>query len=138
RFRDEPIEEVKTLGEQPVTASILERADPSFTYERVARRVARERLVRVMVALAHYLDPGEEAAPAARMAQDEPWQRWLARMVERGAIDAGDLEDPWGGLFELHPARSPRFVLSPRGAALELVSPGPDGRAGTRDDVRDP
>src|SRR5690606_36046873 len=54
RFRDEPIGE--TLGEGELTPSLLTAADPSFTYENVARRVARGRLVRLMVRLAHYLD----------------------------------------------------------------------------------
>lgn len=139
RFRDESIEGFETLGGGEVTPSMLTRADPSFTYDAVARRVARARLVRLMVYLARYLDPGEHAPPRARMAAREPWARWLPRMVERGLIDAHDLDDPWGGRFTLRPvAREPAFALSPHAARLELVSPGPDGRVGTRDDVRDP
>ena len=137
RFRDEPIGE--TLGEGELTPSLLTAVDPSFTYENVARRVARGRLVRLMVRLAHYLDPGEDATPEARMAAREPWARWLPRMVERGVIEAEDLADPWGGRFTLRPTSgAPIFALASSAARLELVSPGPDGRPGTADDVRDP
>lgn len=139
RFRDEPLDDYETLGGGPVTPSILQRSDPSFTYDSAGRRVARARLVRLMVILARYLDPGEEAPPQARMASQEPWARWLPRMVERGMIDGHDLDDPWGGRFTLRQiAGAPLFALSPQAAHLELVSPGPDGRVGTRDDVRDP
>lgn len=137
RFREEPVGE--SLGEGEITPSLLTRVDPSFTYERVARRVARARLVKLMVALARYLDPGEDASPEARMAAREPWARWLPRMVERGVIDATDLDDPWGGRFTLRATSGvPIIALSARATRLELVSPGPDGRPGTADDVRDP
>jgi hypothetical protein len=138
RFRDEPIEDHETLGGEPLTPALLEAAEPSFTYGRVARRVARARLVRLMALLARYLDPGEDASPRARMAAREPWARWLPRMVERGIVDASALDDPWGGRFTLRETASPRFALSPYASRLELVSPGPDGRVGTADDVRDP
>jgi hypothetical protein len=137
RFRDEPLDDHETLGGEPLTPSVLEAAEPSFSYARAARRVARARLVRLMVLLAHYLDPGEDASPRARMAAREPWARWLPRMVERGIVEASDLDDPWGGRFTLRETASPRFALSTHAARLELVSPGPDGRVGTADDVRD-
>lgn len=129
---------MRTLGDGVLTPEILEAADPAFTYDHVATRVARARLVRLLVALALYLDPGDEASPAARMAAREPSSRWLARMVERGVIGAHDLDDPWGNRFALRASRNPALVLSTHATGLELASPGPDGRFGTRDDVRDP
>jgi len=142
RFRDDvlgPHDDVPpTLGGGHVTPAILEAADPSFSYHNVARRVARARLVSLMVTLAHYLDPGDDASPAERMAAREPAERWLPRMVERGLVDSTALDDPWGGQFQLRATRTPSVVLSARATSLELVSPGPDGRPGTRDDVRDP
>ncbi len=130
--------EFLTLGGEPITPALLEAADPSFRFETVARRVARARLVRLWVALAHYLDPGDEATPAERRAAEEPSERWLPRMVGAGLIEQHELADPWGGHFVLHTTRSPVLVVSARATNLELVSPGPDGRVGTRDDVRDP
>lgn len=141
RFRDDLLAaqtRLRTLGDEPLTPSILEDAVPGFDYEAVARRVARARLVRLMAALARYLDPGDDAPVAARMASREPSERWLGRMVERGVIAQTDLDDPWGGRFTLRASRAPLLVLGAAATALELVSPGPDGRPGTRDDVRDP
>jgi sporulation-control protein spo0M len=146
RFRDAALVELaaegglalRSLGEGDLTPAMIASADPSFTYEHVARRVARARLVALLVALATYVDPGDEASLAARTAVREPWQRWLARMVERGVIPSEALDDPWGGRFVLTPSAHPAIVLAPEAAGVELVSPGPDGRPGTADDVRDP
>lgn len=141
RFRDDLLADddaMITLGGHPLTPAILEAADPSFRYDTVASRVARERLVRLMVVLAAYLDPGDDASPAARMAAREPFERWLPRMVELGLVTTHDLDDPWGHRFVLRRTRQPAIVVSEHGANIELVSPGPDGRLGTRDDTRDP
>lgn len=140
RFADDLLDpsEYPTLGEGTMTAAMITAVDPSFTYESVARRVARVRLVALLSALAVYLDPGDDASLAARTAYREPWQRWLARMVERGVIPAEALDDPWGGRFALSATAHPTFMLSTAATGVELVSPGPDGRVGTSDDVRDP
>lgn len=127
-----------TLGDGGTTPAMLTAVDPSFSYEHVARRVARVRLVALLASLASYLDPGDDASLAARTAYREPWQRWLGRMVERGVIADTALDDPWGGRFALTPSAHPTFVLSTAATGVELVSPGPDGRLGTADDVRDP
>jgi hypothetical protein len=132
--RDAP----KTVGDGALTLAMLQATDTSFSYDNVARRVARVRLVRLMVALAKYLDPGDEATVQQRMAAREPYVRWLPRMVERGLIKATQLADPWGGSFTLRRTKKPTLVLAVQATGLELVSPGPDGKLGTRDDVRDP
>lgn len=141
RFRPDLLDEVgalETLGAEPATLAMLEAADPSFRFDTVARRVARRRLVRLLIALAHYLDPGDEASVQQRMAAREPADRWLPRMVQRGLIEAEALDDPWGGRFALRRASRPALVVAVEAASYELVSPGPDGRVGTRDDVVDP
>ena len=142
RFRDDLLQEVEdvpeTLGQGTLTVAMLQAADPSFTYSNVARRVARGRLVRLLVALAHYLDPGDDATPQQRSAAREPAGRWLGRMVERGLIPSEDLADPWGGRFTLRKSGGGGLMVAVEAAGLELVSPGPDGRPGTQDDVRDP
>ena len=127
-----------TLGDGKLTLAMIHAADRSFTYDNVARRVARVRLVQLMVAAARYLDPGDDASPQQRAAAREPYNRWLPRMVERGLIKAEQLADPWGGSFTLRRTKKPRLVMAVEAAGLELVSPGPDGKLGTRDDVRDP
>jgi hypothetical protein len=78
----------KTLGDGALTLAMIQASDKSFSYDNVARRVARLRLVRLMVALAKYLDPGDGATVQQRMAAREPYERWLPRMVERGLIKA--------------------------------------------------
>ncbi len=128
----------KTLGDGELTLAALHAADRSFTYDNVARRVARVRLIGLLVALAAYLDPGDDATPQQRAAAREPYQRWLPRMVERGLIDATQLADPWGGSFVLRRTTRSSLVPAVEAAGLELVSPGPDGKLGTADDVRDP
>lgn len=140
RFRDDLLDadEHVTLGGGPMTPAMLEAVDPSFSYENVARRVARVRLIRLLSGLASYLDPGDFASVAARTAAREPYARWLPRMIERGLIEEEALGDPWGGRFALHASTHPSVVLSTHATTLELVSPGPDGRLGTGDDVRDP
>ncbi len=127
-----------TIGDAPLTVAMLQAADPSFRYESVARRVGRRRLVQLAVLLASYLDPGDDASVGQRMAAREPFDRWLPRMVERGVIEPEALLDPWGGHFVLRRSGTPALTLAVEAAGIELVSPGPDGRAGTADDLRDP
>jgi hypothetical protein len=95
-------------------------------------------LVELLVACAVYLDPGDDATLRQRAAAREPSDRWLSRMVERGLIDAEDLADPWGGSFTLRRTQKPSISIAIEAANLELVSPGPDGKLGTRDDISDP
>ncbi|WP_169791682.1 MG2 domain-containing protein [Sandaracinus amylolyticus] len=127
-----------TLGGQPLTLAMITAADPSFTFDRIARRVARERLVRLLVALTRFANPDDDAA--LRASAGEPPERWLARVVQLGMLPADALIDPWGRPFALRRVggRGPALVVSSRAVDYELASPGPDGRAGTADDVRDP
>ena len=127
-----------TLGDGALALAMLTASDPSFTYDNVGRRIARFRLMRLLVALSAYLDPGDDASPRQRAAAREPSDRWLPRMVERGLIKAEDLADPWGGSFTLRRTAKPRLAIAVEAANLELVSPGPDGKLGTRDDISDP
>lgn len=130
--------EYRALGGRPLTVAMLAEADPSFTFDNVARRVARRRLVRLLVALAAFGNPSD---PAARRASaNEPPDRWLARLVELGVLSANDVVDPWGRPFALRRARGrrPTVVFSERAIDWELASPGPDGVLGNADDIRDP
>lgn len=130
----------RTLGDGEITVDMLTAADPSFTFTAVATRVARQRLVRLLAALARYLDPSQGGGARRRGgAAAEPPERWLSRMVQLGLLSPTDLHDPWGNTFVLRrTGRAPAVILAVEAAGIELLSSGPDGAPGTADDVRDP
>jgi hypothetical protein len=138
RMHDEGYADWRTLGDEPMTVAMLTQADPSFSFDSVARRVARGRLVQLLVALAAYVNPEDLAAQ--RASANEPPERWLSRLVQLGVLNGGQLVDPWGRAFELRrvTGRRPAVVLTDRAIDWELSSPGPDGVYGNADDVRDP
>jgi len=155
RFRDDAVELVwpddeppLTLGGGPLTVEHLTRNDPSFTFESVARRVAREQLVFLLTQLLRtdrtehrYAGSRDDDDEITRLLSAEPPDRWLSVLVRRGVVRPGELADPWGGTFVLVPSRPGRAGVISLGAGAtgwELVSPGPDGVAGNADDIRDP
>ncbi|MBX7194674.1 MAG: hypothetical protein K1X94_21645, partial [Sandaracinaceae bacterium] len=130
--------EQRTLGGELMTAAMLTQADPSFSFDAVARRVARRRLVHLLVALAAFVN--REDGAAQRASANEPPERWLSRLVQLGVLSGDQLVDPWGRPFVLRrvAGRRPVVVLTERAIDWELSSPGPDGVPGNGDDVRDP
>ncbi len=126
----------KTLGGEAATLAMVRSVDPSFSFDTVARRVARARLVRLMVALAAFTDPDDPTA--ARASQGQPRERWLSRLVQLGVLRSAALIDPWGRPFEFRPTTRPGVIICDRAPTWEVVSAGPDGRFGSHDDVRDP
>ena len=131
--------EVRTLGDSRATTEMLTGVDPSFTFETVSRRVARRRLVMLMGVLASYIDPEGNSDNRPRGRSTEPPERWLSELVRLGVIAPTDLHDPWGGTFVLRrTGRQPTFTIAVEAEGYELISPGPDGRLNTADDVRNP
>ncbi|MCB9629616.1 MAG: hypothetical protein H6725_19790 [Sandaracinaceae bacterium] len=128
----------RTLGGETMTVAMLSEVDPSFDFDRVARRVARAKLLRLMVAITAFTNPDDETA--ARASAGVPPEEWLSRLVQLGAIQPAALLDPWGRPFVFRRAgtRRPPVMLSDRAPGWELVSAGPDGRAGNGDDVLNP
>lgn len=126
----------ETLGGELATLAMLQAVDPSFSFRTVTQRIARARLVRLMVATVAFTNPDDPNA--ARASQGQPPRRWLSRMVQLGMLRPADLLDPWGRPYELRPTTRPVVVLSDRAPTWELASAGPDGRFGSRDDIRDP
>lgn len=132
-------ESARTLGGELLTVAMITGADPSFTFDSVARRVARARLVTLLQGLQRLADP--ENPNAARAIAGEPPERWLSKMVQLEMISPETLVDPWGRSFAFRrtgAGRDPVVVISERAVDYELVSPGPDGVLGNGDDVRDP
>ncbi|MFO0684146.1 MAG: MG2 domain-containing protein [Sandaracinus sp.] len=131
-------EAVTTLGGQRMTVAMITQADPSFTFDNAARRVARARLVRLLVALSSLTNADDPSA--LRASAGAPPDRWLSLLVQLGVLEPDALVDPWGHAFVMHrvTGRHPAVVVSERALEWELSSPGPDGVAGNADDVRDP
>lgn len=131
-------DQARTLGGEPLTVAMITGADSSFTFDAVARRVARARLVRLLNGLAQLADPDNPAA--SRASSNDPPERWLSVLVQLGMIEAEALVDPWGRPFTFRAitGREPAVVVSERALRFELASPGPDGVLGTADDIRDP
>jgi hypothetical protein len=119
-----------TLGGDEITVAMLQAADPSFSFDHVARRVARKRLVGLLASVANF-------AESSRIARTEPQERWLSRIAGN---NPGLLRDPWGGAYVLRrvaPGTEP-IAVHTRLSGWELVSPGPDRVVGTADDVKNP
>lgn len=125
-----------TLGGDTASIAMIRAVDASFTFDAVARRIARGRLVMLMMAISRFSNPDD--ANAARASQGQPPERWLSRMVQLGVLRPNQLLDPWGRAFEFRRAGTPQLVITDRAPTWELVSAGPDGRFGSRDDVRNP
>ncbi|MBO6939931.1 MAG: hypothetical protein JJ863_33475 [Deltaproteobacteria bacterium] len=127
------------LGGEPLTMDMLRRIDPSFSFDSVAERITRERLFVLLLALRSFVNQRGLDLPWARPGEPGLWLRQLVGHHAGGrTIQARDLVDGWGRPFELRPTNRPRFSQLQPVAGHELISVGPDGRAGNGNDVTDP
>lgn len=141
-----------TLGGEPLTLRDLEQMDPSFTFDNMARRVTRKRLLSVLVRLRNFV---RERELDLRQNGRDPthWLEVLGEQAPEGDDndDIGDsqesmdkrlLFDGWGKKMAILPiaknraSRAALFAPLPSGYAL--VSAGPDGRFNSADDLTDP
>lgn len=130
------------LGGETLTIDMLRGLDPAFSYDNVARRLTRERLFILLIALRDFVR--EQQLDLTWTRRGEP-PTWLEMMRHRWAstgrtIEPRMLVDGWGRPFQLVPARGgrARFGRIEAVAGYELVSSGPDGRFGSGDDLWDP
>jgi hypothetical protein len=124
-----------TPGGEVLTLADLLAIDPQVTFDNVARRITRLKLLRILVAVRafrheHQLDPDE---PTLR----DP-NALLRRLVREGKVAEDLLLDPWGGTVRFVPAHGPALPFLSVIRGFELHSPGPDGVPGNGDDVKDP
>lgn len=130
------------LGGDPLTIEQLRGFDPQLTYDNVARRITRERLFRLILALRSFVQGRGFDLPWSRLGDPSEWMRQLQGQTVPGAgtIQRRHLVDGWGRPFRLQRARGgrSRFTFVDPLGAWEIVSAGPDGRFGTRDDAWDP
>lgn len=134
------------LGGDPLTIEALQRFDPAFTYDNVARRITRERLFRLILALRQFVQSNGFDLVWSRLGDPSEWLHQLAGQYIPGASSVAqtDLVDGWGRPFELRAARggggrgNSRFTFVDPLGDWEVVSSGPDGVFGTGDDLWDP
>ena len=125
----------RTPGGEPISLVDLVAVDPQVTFDKVAARVTRLRLFRILEIVRRFrrdnqLDPGEPLL-------DKP-NVLLRKLVERGDISAEMLLDPWGGAIQFVKSTGAPVPFLSVVHGYELHAPGPDGRLGTADDVKDP
>ena len=131
------------LDGSPLTIDALQRLAPAFVYDNVARRLTRQRLLDLLVLLRAFVR--EHRLDHAWPRRGDP-TTWLIGLVDWQPADTGQsveraqLFDAWGRPFVLRraPGGRARFRSIEPVVGYELISMGPDGRAGTDDDVYDP
>ncbi len=129
-------EGARDLGGLPLTVAHLEAMDPAFTFDRMARRITRQRLLQVLVSLRDWVHTNNHDLDFARVGSPG---EWLGIMLEDGELQEQQLRDGWGRPMVLREVRGrARFDLLQPVRGWELVSAGPDGRMGNADDVVDP
>ena len=89
---------------------MIERADPGFRFDTVARRVARVRLSKLLLGLLQLSDP--DNPNAQRVSANLPPERWLGTLVRLRMVRPSDLLDPWGRpfVFRRVTGRRPRIA----------------------------
>jgi hypothetical protein len=125
----------ETPGGEPLVLEDLMALDPQVRFDRVARRIARLKLFRVLEQVRAFVY--EQRLLPDELALEAP-DAILRRLVREGQLEPSALLDPWGGSIGFVKTEGPRvpYLSIIRGAALHAA--GPDGRLGTADDVRDP
>jgi hypothetical protein len=127
------------LGGEDLSVDALRAFDPAFTYDNVARRITRERLFRIMVALRAFVQQNGFDLPWARLGDPSTWLQHLPEIyTESGAVQPRELVDGWGRPFVLRALPRARFTGWSPLDGWEVASPGADGRIGNGDDVFDP
>jgi hypothetical protein len=124
-----------TPGGEPLTLADLIAVDPQVTFNHVARRIARFKLFHVLAAVRTFRREGQ-VDPDGPIFKNP--NAILRRLVRENKLTEETLLDPWGGTIQFVPSAGPPvpFLTVVRG--FELHAPGPDGIAGSGDDVRDP
>ena len=129
------------MGGEPITVEALRAFDPAFTYDNVARRITRERLLRLLVALRRFVLQNAYDIPWARLGDPSTWLAHTTELYDPaiGPLRTRELVDGWGRPFMLAPVGGrARYAAWQPLPGWEVSSLGPDGRAGTVDDVVDP
>lgn len=123
-------EGARDLGGLPLGIEALEAMDPALTFDRMARRITRERLLRAFVLLREQVRERNLDLPFGRRGTPADW-------IAAFAVDQDEsvFHDAWGRALRLtQSARASDYDVVP---GWRLTSAGPDGRYGNADDVTD-
>lgn len=131
------------LDGSPLTITSLQALDKHLTFDNVARRITRQRQLRLLVALAGFVRAKQLDYGWPRRKEPTSWLAALRSWHNPDSdnrIQHADLFDAWGRPFKLVKARGARarFRFLEPVPGYELLSAGPDGRFGSADDLYDP
>ena len=137
------IEAVAGLDGNPLGISDLQKMDREFVYDNVARRLTRERLMRLLVGLRQFVNAEELDYQWARRGDPSTWLSALLDWDDPEGeyyLEPEQVYDGWGTPFAIRKAKGgrARFKFLEPIVGYEVVSAGPDGRFGSADDVYDP
>lgn len=128
-------EQPLTPGGEPLSLGDLIAVDKQVTFDNVARRVTRLKLLHLLVdvrAMKHDRNLDDT---------DPVWadpNAILRRMVANGRITQDKLVDPWGGTLAFTKAQRTNHALLDVVPGWQLRSSGPNGVLGDGDDLTDP
>ncbi len=126
----------------PYTPEILKTLDPSMDVYAVTRGVASFRLHKFYNALDRYYYDEQRSWLDKLFANDAPADipdDVMDKLLDKGYLDKGADVDPWGEKFMIRKLGDDE--TNPYGGPyphFQVFSAGPDGKAGTDDDVADP
>lgn len=129
------------LGGEPLTTEALSALDPQFDYDAVARRITRQRLFRLLVALRRFVIANDYDVPWVRAGDPSTWLAHTTELYDPalGQLSTHELVDAWGRPFVMARVTGrPRLASWAILPGWEVFSTGPDGRANTADDLFDP
>jgi hypothetical protein len=124
-----------TPGGEPLTLGDLFAIDGQVTFGNVARRITRLKLFRVLAEMRRF--KLEKSLDADEPALKDP-NAMLRRLVRDARLEEEALIDPWGGSLRFVQTQQAPVPFLTVARGWELRAPGPDGQAGTADDVKDP
>ncbi len=137
------IDAVAGLDGDPMSIANLQSLAPEFIYDNLARRLTRERLMRILIGMRQFVKSEQLDYQWARRGDPKTWLSGLLDwndMEGEFEISREQMYDGWGKPFAIRKARGgrARFKFLEPIVGYEIISAGPDGRFGSSDDVYDP
>ncbi len=137
------VEAIAGLDGSPLTIQELQEMGREITYDNVARRITRKRVLNALVGLRKFVNSQQLDYAWARRGDPSGWLLALLEWEDPDgefSMEREELFDGWGTPLVLRKARGgrARFRFLEPVVGFEVISAGPDKKFGTRDDVFDP